>query len=387
MSNNTAMYYAMDKGYNMIENYVNSQDLKNYKTSCMVTFTDGYDNHSIYHNEKPQSGVNNPYYKHVNEIIRERYVKSQKVESFVIALKGSDVKEIERSNPKFTNVFQSVLEGVASDDRVFPRKVKHFTLCDNMSMVKRVFNEICENLINSWQVLNCYCAQSHDGWVQWVIQCNEPEPIKDKPLPVVKRKTRFNLNLGLTTMNVKETYYGQTDKYSLTGEKDASTKGVYLGVSWDMSFKYGLGIEFADFGLSYYRGSRSYNNYDEYIGTYTITHKATSFNLYASPIKLQYRYEIQSDLAVFAATGPALDYCLNYKVKIEANSSYYGYLDSFTESDFFKSLYLYWELKGGVSYKSLKLTLGTSLRLNNVSKNGGTAKIGRPFYLMFSFVF
>ncbi len=179
MGNNTAMYYAMDQGYNMIENYVNGQDLKNYKSACMVTFTDGYDNHSIYQNEKPQSGVNNPYYRHINNIIRSKTIKNQKVESFVIALKGNDVREIEQSNPKFSNVFKSVLEGVASDGNEFPRKVKHFTLCENIAGVKRVFNEICESLIYSWQVLNCYCAQSHDGWVQWVVECEEVY----KPLP------------------------------------------------------------------------------------------------------------------------------------------------------------------------------------------------------------
>ncbi|MCQ2315176.1 MAG: VWA domain-containing protein [Bacteroidales bacterium] len=386
MGNNTAMYYAMDKGYNMIDDYVNGQNLKNYKSACMVTFTDGYDNHSIYKNEKPQSGVNNPYYKHVNDIIRNKTIKNHKVESFVIALKGSDVKEIEQSNPKFSNVFKSVLEGVASDDREFPRKVKHFTLCDNISGVKRVFNEICESLIYSWQVLNCFCAQSHDGWVQWVVECEEvykPDPNPDPdPLPIVKqKKVRFNLNLGLTTMNVKETYNGQTDKYSLTGEKDASTKGVYLGVSWDMSFKYGLGIEFADLGFAYYRGSKSESYYGE-----SLSIKATSLNAYLSPIKFQYRYETPSSFAVFAATGPALDFCLDYTVKYDYYNSYYGYGESFPESDIYKSLYLYWDLKGGVAYKFMKLTLGTSLRLNNVSKNGGTAKIGRPFYLMFSFV-
>ena len=387
MGNNTAMYYAMDQGYNMIEDYVNGQNISNYKSACMVTFTDGYDNHSIYQNEKPQSGVNNPYYKHVNDIIRNKTIKNQKVESFVIALKGSDVKEIEQSNPKFSNVFKSVLEGVASDDKELPRKVRHFTLCENISGVKRVFNEICESLIYSWQVLNCYCAQSHDGWVQWVVECDEvykPEP-KPEPKPVVKTKskTHFNINLGLTTMNVEITGHGQTDKYSLSLEKDATTKGLYLGVSWDMTFKYGLGIEFADLGFAYYSGS-----YKETDGYYTYTAKATSLNIYVSPVKFQYRYEMPSSFAVFAATGPALNYCVDYTIKEDIYNTHYGYGESYTTSDIYKSTWFYWDLKGGVAYKFMKLTLGTSLRITDVSKyDDYTASVGRPFYLMFSFVF
>lgn len=216
MGNNTAMYYAMDQGYKMIEDYVNNQNLKNYKSACMVTFTDGYDNHSIYQNEKPQSGVNNPYYRHVYDIIRNRNIKNQKVESFVIALKGSDVKEIEESNPKFSNVFKSVLEGVASDDKEFPRKIKHFTLCENISGVTRVFNEICESLIYSWQVLNCYCAQSHDGWVQWVVECEDTPTPAPTPGPSPQKRTPW---------------------FGFSGEIGA-LDGFFGGFNFDMAFSF-----------------------------------------------------------------------------------------------------------------------------------------------------
>ena len=136
-------------------------------------------------------------------------------------------------------------------------------------------------------------------------------------------------------MNVKRTGYGQTDKYSLSGEKDATTKGLYLGVSWDMTFKYGLGIEFADLGFAYYRGSKS----ESYYGV-SMSIKATSLNIYVSPVKFQYRYEMPSSFAVFAATGPALDYCVDYTIKED-----YGYGESYTTSDKYKSTWFYWDLK------------------------------------------
>lgn len=247
MGNNTAMYYAMDKGYDMINDYVNSHNLTNYKSACMVTFTDGYDNHSIYRNEKPQSGVNNPYYKHINDIIRNKTIKNYKVESFVIALKGSDVKEIEQANPKFSSVFEAVLRGVASDDNEFPRKVRHFTLCENMSAVKRVFNEICESLIYSWQVLNCYCAQSHDGWVQWVVECEEvhrPIPPDDDPPTRTTRSPWFGISAEVGALRLDDIEYAK----------------AFGGVNLDMAFSINntfavggrLGVMFGEYWDGYY---------------------------------------------------------------------------------------------------------------------------------------
>lgn len=255
MNNNTAMYYAMDKGFDMIESYVGSQNIQNLQSTCMVTFTDGYDNHSIYENEKPQSGVNNPYYKHINEIIRNKKIGGLKVESFVIALKGKDVKEIENANPKFSSVFNAVMTGVASDDLEFPRKVKHYTLCDNMSEVNRVFNEICQSLIYSWQVLNCYCAQSHDGWVQWVVECDgkKPTPLPNpspKPIPVSTGKP-YKFSIGAIVIDIN----GLSMKY-FTGKNWAMQTDIGRSYGYALMLHQNLMFEplFADFNVLQLRG-------------------------------------------------------------------------------------------------------------------------------------
>lgn len=377
----TAMYYAMHMATDMMESYVSKMYLPanvEYDGSYIVTFTDGYDNNS----RDPQIGVPadgilNPYYKYVKDNCITKRLKGKPIESFVIAVEGNDVGNN-------SNKFIEVLRGLSTDSG-------HFKLANNFNELQIMFEDIANNLINRWNNLICFVPPSHNGRVRWTLGYAEAPKQNPKPIVKQKNKVRFNLNLGLTTMNVKETYFGQTDKYSLTGEKDASTKGVYLGVSWDMSFKYGLGIEFADLGFAYYRGSKSESYYGE-----SMSIKATSLNVYLSPIKFQYRYETPSSFAIFAATGPALDYCLNYTVKYDYYDTYYGYGESYSESDIYKSLYFYWDIKGGVAYKFMKLTLGTSLRMNNVAKttNGDiiypsdyTAKVGRPFYLMFSFVF
>lgn len=374
----TALYYSMDHALNMIESYVNQKGFKeeNFNGTCMITFTDGLDNASINDNisVSMHRGRKNEYLSYLNGILGPSSTKTilgMPIESFAIGYTGSE---------EFTNddkaFFEEVLMRLTPDGQ-------HFKLASDFKEVEAYFGYITQQLTDRWETLNMYVGESQYGQVRWLLNCGKPVRVETpRPLPPIKpkNKVRFNINLGLTTMNVKETYYGQTDKYSLAGKKDATTKGVYLGVSWDMSFKYGLGIEFADLGFAYYK--ETYND-DYNMGTI----KATSLNIYVSPIKFQYRYDTPSTFAFFAATGPALDYCVDYSVKYEDWN--------FTSSDTYKSLYLYWDLKGGVAYKFMKLTLGTSLRMNNVAKTTSgeyypsdyTAKVGRPFYLMFSFVF
>jgi hypothetical protein len=371
----TAMYYAMHTATDMMESYVNGiylPDNVEYDGSYIVTFTDGYDNNS--RDPKigvPADGILNPYYKYVKEKCITKKLKGKPIESFVIAVEGNDVG----SN---ASKFEEVLRGLSTDN-------SHFKLAKNFNELQYMFEDIANNLIDRWNNLICFVPPSHKGRVRWTLgyaQAPKPKP-EPKPIVKTKSKTRFNINIGLTTMNVKESGYGFTEKYSLAGKKDATTKGLYLGVSWDHSFKYGLGIEFCDLGLAYYRGSDSEYYYDGNLKT-----TAKSFNMYLSPIKFQYRYETPSTFAVFAATGPALDFCIDHSVKYEYYDSYYGGGVTSTESDIYKSLYFYWDLKGGVAYKFMKLTLGTSMRMNNVSKYPDyTAKVGRPFYVMFSFVF
>ena len=373
----TALYYAFDVAMKEIESYVsmNNFDRENYNGSCMITFTDGLDNASINDqiSTRMQRGSKNEYLAYLSGKVQkgdmQKKVLGLPIESYAVGFTGS-----ENFTSDDLTLFGLVLQKLTTDDN-------HFTLSNDFGEVEKFFNNIFEQLTNRWKTLNLYIGEAQYGKVRWVLSCYEepviykPEPPKE---PKPKSKTHFNINLGLTTMNVKRTGYGQTDKYSLSGERDATTKGLYLGVSWDMTFKYGLGIEFADLGFAYYRGSKS----ESYYGV-SMSIKATSLNIYVSPVKFQYRYEMPSSFAVFAATGPALDYCVDYTIKED-----YGYGESYTTSDIYKSTWFYWDLKGGVAYKFMKLTLGTSLRITDVSKyNDYTASIGRPFYLMFSFVF
>lgn len=212
-----------------------------------------------------------------------------------------------------------------------------------------------------------------------------------------KGGTRFNLSLGYGTQNIKM----DGKKYSLSGKEGESTSGFFAGVSWDLDIAKGIGLEFADVAIAYYSGSNTskYSEVDwddggEY--NYDIKSSVSFFNLFVSPVKFQYRYAINDKFAVFAATGPSLEYCLSYssKTTTTVSYSYYYYDDEETITDTdselpWKSLYFYWDLQGGIQFNILKLTMGTGFGLNNVIKDDSpyTANINRPFFVKLSFVF
>ena len=191
------------------------------------------------------------------------------------------------------------------------------------------------------------------------------------PKTISNKKTSINLNLALTTQSVKV----DSKKYSIAAEENKSTKGVYLGISFERR----KWFEFCDLGIAYYSDSNIQNVYDSL--DYYFNSTVRMLNIYLSPIKLKCDLFRTDYFRVFVATGPALDWCVYY------TKSHNDYSNSNLP---WKSLYVYWDIKGGVQYKSLKLSLGTSIGLNNVSDNSiynvKSIKISRPFYIMLSYV-
>ena len=170
--NNTAMYYAMDKGEQMIDDYVQNLQLadnQKFGGAIMVTFTDGFDNHSLMEGRVFRKGCENPYFQYVRDtVIRHQYtythknviqsdgsrrdiVESHPLESMMLVLKGNDVSE---DDTTYKNVFNSL----ASKQ---PYYVKNF------SEVKKKFSEIAELIVSRFQVLECYVPRAHEGRVRW----------------------------------------------------------------------------------------------------------------------------------------------------------------------------------------------------------------------------
>ncbi len=155
--NNTSLYYAMHKGADMIGDYVSGMsatDREKYDYSCMVSFTDGYDNHSKSESlGVPQKGLDNPYFQYVRDNVVDRSIGGKSLKSCVIAVKGNDVSE---DNKLYKEVFQ----GISSDDPI---------LLDDFSQVETQFENMAQELIKRWQNLTCYVPSAHQGRVRWTI--------------------------------------------------------------------------------------------------------------------------------------------------------------------------------------------------------------------------
>ncbi len=170
--NNTAMYYAMDKGERMVEEYVKGLDLgddQQFGGAIMVTFTDGFDNHSLMEGRIYRKGLQNPYFQYVRDtVIRKNYsythknvrqadgsrrdiVEEQPLESLMLVMKGNDVSEDDKT-------YQQVFNSLATDK---PYYLKNF------AEVRRKFSEVAELIVNSFQVLECYVPRAHEGRIRW----------------------------------------------------------------------------------------------------------------------------------------------------------------------------------------------------------------------------
>ncbi len=170
---NTALYYAMEKGVNMLEDYSKNISSDKYDGSYLITFTDGIDNQSM--DAKlgaPTDGKADPYFQHIKNIINNKKIKGKKIESHIIAVHGDDVGD--------NLLFKSILEDLSNN----------FILAENFDEVNATFAKIANDLINKWQDLDCYVPPRFKGKVRWTL---DEDGVYEKPVvPVKNIKTTKN---------------------------------------------------------------------------------------------------------------------------------------------------------------------------------------------------
>ncbi len=182
MDNGTALYYAIDKSVYLMDSYANSmvgEDLDNYARSCIVTFTDGIDQTS----QDLTNGILNAdaYYEKVKNEVITRPIKDKKIDSYVISVKGIDI-----TSEGMIHKFDRVLSNIVTTE-------SNYMKIEQISELRAKFGEIADNLINSWQILNCYVPAARQGLVCWTMGEEKKVP-KEKP---VKEKTMLlGLNIG-----------------------------------------------------------------------------------------------------------------------------------------------------------------------------------------------
>ncbi len=177
--NNTALYHAMDNAVKMIENHVYEANIddEDYFGTMIMTFTDGFDNDS-YDASLGDMGEkrDDPYYKHVEKLMRTKTIKSQPVESFVVGLNSSGL------NPKD---FEEVLVGLSTDK-------DHFSLITEATALLGVFRKISQNITDRWLNLTCYVPSGRSSIVRWTLG-----ELQKPPKPKKQRNILAGFNLGV----------------------------------------------------------------------------------------------------------------------------------------------------------------------------------------------
>lgn len=184
--NNTSLYYAMHKGSDMIGDYVSSMsvaDREKYDYACMVSFTDGYDNHSS--DERigiPDKGLDNPYFQYVRDNVVDKLIGGKELKSYVIAIKGNDVAEDNQ-------LYQAVFKGLASDNPF---------LLEDFSQLEVQFENMAKELMKRWQNVTCYVPAAYRGKIRWTLGNGTEETPKKTPVAEPKQTVPEPKPIGRT---------------------------------------------------------------------------------------------------------------------------------------------------------------------------------------------
>ncbi len=193
--NNTSLYYAMHKGSDMVGTYVTSmstEDREKYDYACMVSFTDGYDNHSS--DERigiPDKGLDNPYYQYVRDNVVDKLIGGKELKSYVIAIKGNDVAEDNK-------LYQSVFKGLASENPF---------LLEDFNQLETQFENMAKELMKRWQNVTCYVPAAYRGKIRWTLgdgtEVPKTEPVREtKPAPAPQPKAVGRTKKAFLGVNV-----------------------------------------------------------------------------------------------------------------------------------------------------------------------------------------
>lgn len=235
--NNTSLYYAMHKGANMIGDYVGrlgSVDRNKYDYACVVSFTDGYDNHSK--DERigiPDKGLDNPYFQYIRDNVVNKSIGGKALKSYVIAVKGNDVSE---DNKLYKEVFQ----GISSDEPV---------LLSDFSQVEAQFEKMAQDLIKRWQNLTCYVPSAHKGRVRWTLgdytdNNSNNRPVENTTTEEPKVKSTHKAFIGVNGALDFETASELSSRFFLglgVGFDFAIPKNDKTAIGGMLSFKYDFG--------------------------------------------------------------------------------------------------------------------------------------------------
>ena len=169
----TSMYYSINKGVDMLDEYVNKMNSSNeYENAHIITFTDGLDNTSQI--EEAELYAANEVYAYVKDKLKSKKINQKLIDSWVIGVQGVDVQKVQ------LDLMKSQLQSLAT-------KRSQFIFLDDISDLIGTFSNIARNLTDQWKNLSCTSALNHNGLVCWTLG--------EKPR--VKKHMLLGINMGL----------------------------------------------------------------------------------------------------------------------------------------------------------------------------------------------
>lgn len=247
--NATAMYYALNKGIEMLTSYVGSMNSRNlYEGSHIITFTDGLDNTSQI--EEYQLYTAKDVAGFVKNKIHSAKLKGVSLDSWVVGVKGVDVL------PAQLEMMKSQLSELATQNLYTSKS--QFKFVENISELVAIFETIANNLTKQWKNLYCTSALNHNGPVCWTLDAPKVvAPKMEMPKPKkAKKQILLGLNVGL----------GMAYEYDYGFDYDYDGYYVEEGAS---CLKWTIGLDFAypitsKFGFGAYASIGQVEGYGNY---------------------------------------------------------------------------------------------------------------------------
>ncbi len=216
----TSMYYSINKGVDMLDEYVkNMKSINKYENAHIITFTDGLDNTSQI--EEANLYSSKEVYNHVEEKLKSKKINDKLIDSWVIGVQGVDVQKVQ------LDIMKNQLESLASEE-------SQFKFLNNMSELIETFSDIARKLTDQWKNLSCTSALNHNGLVCWTLG--------EKPKAMKQMLLGINAGVGFDMF--------EEEKETLTGYK------VNFGIdfAYPITQKFGLGAYFSGGFGDFYAG-------------------------------------------------------------------------------------------------------------------------------------
>lgn len=230
----TSMYYSINKGVDMLDEYVNKMNSSNeYENAHIITFTDGLDNTSQI--EEANLYSSKEVYNHVEEKLKSKKINDKLIDSWVIGVQGVDVQKVQ------LDIMKNQLESLASEE-------SQFKFLNNMSELIETFSDIARKLTDQWKNLSCTSALNHNGLVCWTLGERPKVNWTFGERPKVKKHMLLGVNVGagfsLNRLGY-ENYWGEYEYEAVSKVGYKMDFGVDF--AYPITTRFGLGCYLSGF--------------------------------------------------------------------------------------------------------------------------------------------